>query len=837
MKYYKLYILSLLILLLATCSFVQYQDYQWLKLKLAKTDKKQVKATFAKERFQQYVDERGGYIDHELVSSVRSEYAKNLKKIKSKKPLKDGGIAGWNWLGPGNIGGRSRCVAIDPTNDNEIFFGSVKGGLWKSNNAGASWFPIDDFWGSLSVTDIVFDDVNPNIMYVATGEFGSFGTGALATSGGLPGEGIFKSTNGGSSWSRLSSTANFKWIPRMATVPGRSNEIYALIANGGDSGLTGGGTVRKSTDGGQTWPTVVNLATTPQSIAVNPNDVRQVMVGCSNNLYTNLSGVFNSSNFVDILGTSAGQIPDTSGRIEIAFGQNVLYAWCNMGTGQLWSSTNSGASWTKKEDDESIINQGNYCMSLWVDPSDDDNVMVGGLDIWYSDDGGDDFSKVSDWGDYHDGGGSAHADQHWIVSSQNYNGSTNNFIYVANDGGIQRSTFASSSWTNLANNLGVTTFTSGAISKDGSRYIGGAHDNSFSVGDNSTNWVQKITGDGGATLVDQNDKDNLYSFTQNARLWKSTNGGSSWSNPISFSNIDRPLFYAPLEMDPLNSSIIYAGARRLYQSPDEAANFNMVKDSLSVNGFISTIEVSGANTNVIWVGYNDGVISRTSNINNIGSWVDNMDPGNAIPNAYIMDIAVHPTNDAMVAVVIGGYRNDQVWFSDDTGTTWNDISNNLPGVHVNTVTWHPSNQNYLYIGTDLGVYASDNQGDDWNIDPLYTGNSDGPVNTQISELFWQGDGSSNFPYFLCAATSGRGLWRSNGPVDRNLYVNKNYTGIEFGTTTKPFNTFREAIDAASDGRTIFFNSTGTHDEIPSTILINKRVDIKLNNGSVPVVIK
>ena len=821
-------------------------------------------ATFAKARHEQWLSERGGHIDISSVRASRKRYNEQLNSIRESSH-KDADITGWDWLGPGNIGGRSRSFAIKPSNPNVMFFGSVAGGLWRSDDAGSTWAPVDDFWSSLAVTDIVFDQVNDNIIYVATGEYGSFNTNAIGVSSGLPGEGIYRSTNGGATWNQLNNTLSWTWIPRLATVPGKQNEIYAIVANGGNSGISSGGFIAKSTDGGLTWPNIVNTNTLPQSITINPNNTEQLVVGCIGELFTNISGQFNSTNFIDIIGQGSNPIPSNrNNRFEVYFGPNSLYVMTyinnsNNNISEIWKSTNNGVTWTNSYSAvNSIINQGDYCMSLWVDPNNDQNVIAGGLDIWSSDNGGQTFSIVSDRTAYRFGT-SAHADQHFIT----HHPDDSSIIYASNDGGIQTnndifpSNFPIYKWQNLANaSLGVLTLTSAAVSIDGTICIGGAHDNSISYGNNSSIWVQPFRGDGGQTLISHLDDQVMYGTTQYFRLRKTIDGGVTWCTKAegldgsgnarnstdfcdgmtAFQLGEQTNFYPPLEMDSANDQVIYTGAKSLFRSIDGSETFSSVKSPISSNNNISTIEVSQSNPNIVWVGYNDGVIASTFDITaGTPNW--NNSRGNGVPNAYIMDIAIHPRNSSIVAVVVGGYRGDQIWMTENSGQTWTDISNNLPPVHINSVLWHPVNENFIYLGSDLGVYASEDQGQNWNVDPLYTGHSDGPANTQVSELFWQGDGSNDFPYYLCAATSGRGLWRSSDLFTQDFYVDKNYFGIERGTENQPFNTFSEAYDEAIVGSTIYFLSSGDHNEFPPAFTIRKKIKIKLDNGNIPIVLK
>ena len=131
----------------------------------------------------------------------------------------------WIWLGPGNIGGRIRSILVHPTNSATMWLGSVCGGIWKTTDNGATWFPLNDFMGNLAIGCMVMDPTDPNTIYAGTGEgFNNFEA--------LRGAGIFKTTNGGTTWSQLSSTANssFFYVNRLAISP--TNRLFILAATG-----------------------------------------------------------------------------------------------------------------------------------------------------------------------------------------------------------------------------------------------------------------------------------------------------------------------------------------------------------------------------------------------------------------------------------------------------------------------------------------------------------------------------------------------------------------------------------------------------------------------------
>ncbi|MBK8823990.1 MAG: hypothetical protein IPN58_15695 [Anaerolineales bacterium] len=166
---------------------------------------------------------------------------------------------GWTWLGPGNIGGRVRSVIIHPTNTNIMWAGSVTGGIWKTTNGGASWAIMDDFMTNMAVSTMVIDPTNPEVLYAGTGE-----TGYYSDYGPPRGAGVFKTTNGGTTWTQLASTNTPDWyyVNRLAINP--ANPLILLAAT--DSGTW------KSIDGGISWVQAVTGSTYPGDVDFNPVD-------------------------------------------------------------------------------------------------------------------------------------------------------------------------------------------------------------------------------------------------------------------------------------------------------------------------------------------------------------------------------------------------------------------------------------------------------------------------------------------------------------------------------------------------------------------------------------
>ena len=287
------------------------------------------------------------------------------------------------------------------------------------------------------------------------------------------------------------------------------------------------------------------------------------------------------------------------------------------------------------------------------------------------------------------------------------------------------------------------------------------------------------------------------------------------------------LFIAPFSMDPNDPARLVAGGASIYLTTDNADHWNSIRNN--VGWKCSAIDIDHNNNDIIWVGYGNGEVSKSSYNGASYDWERLDNNGVGLPERYVTDIAINPNNSNEVYVTFGGYNNDDVWYTNDGGLSWQNRSgiapNDLPALQVNTVRVHPHNSNWVYIGTDLGVFASEDKGQHWNVttNNIYGGVNDGPVNTEVSELFWQGD------EFLIAATHGRGMFRTASPVYK-IYVDKNAAAGGDGTQAHPFQTVAEATDVAGPGSRIYIQ-TGTYDE-NGNILFHNRGFVYPVDGSV-----
>lgn len=662
----------------------------------------------------------------------------------------------WQVLGPSNIGGRVRAIAFDPRSPNRMLAGAASGGLWVSDNAGGSWRSNSDFMPNLSITTIVFDPVAPSNVYMGTGE----------ASAGLVGVGVFKSTDGGGTWSFLGQTnvdANPDWrfVNRLAAHPGQPGVLLAALT----SNDLVNGAIYRTQDGGTTWTRVSTLRAL--DIAFDPNNPSNAVAGLDDGTIAfSRDGGASWSRTAPLVPSPSGR--GSSARAEIAFARSqagLVYASVDNAKGEVWRSNDSGGTWQKLSTPGHLNNQGDYDNAIWVDPQDANHVVVAGLDIYQSRDGGNTFTKVSDWRLAPD---SPHADHHALVSPPDF-GPGNRRLFNGNDGGIYRTAnvdaiATNAGWTDANSGLAVTQFYSGASrTPAGGRVIGGTQDNG-SLQLDASGWRPFRGGDGGYVAVDPVSDQVFYGSYVYLAIHRSLNGGLSsyicqgitealpneeGSTYCGASNVRKANFIAPFILDPNNRDRLLAGANSLWvtDSARSTPNWRTIKaPSAATDNFINAIAVHEGNGNVIWVGHNNGEVYRsTDGLSQSPTWT-RVGAGQ-LPGRRVQRILVDRDNPNRVIVAATGFVPNNLWQTTDGGNSWASITGNLPNAPIFDVKRHPSNGQWLYAATSVGVFTSENGGATWST------TNEGPANIRVRELFWIDERT------LGAATYGRGMFK------------------------------------------------------------------------------
>ena len=697
----------------------------------------------------------------------------------------------WTPIGPGNIGGRVRALAIDPRNANRLFIGAASGGIWLTEDAGQSYRPLQDFMGNLAIGALVIDPVNPNVMYAGTGE--SFA--------GLPGIGVFKSVDGGVTWTILAATNTDSSVN-----PGGNDWVYvnriAISQTNPNILLVGTLTsLFRSADGGASWTKVGNFEVL--DVRFDPNDGNKALAG------TNKGYFYLSRDAGQTWAQSAVLVPPASlkgrgtpksARAEIAFAKsqpNVVFTSLdNNGDGadtrgEVWKSVDGGETWNVLSTPKHLSGQGDYDNTIWVDPTNENNVVVGGLDLYQSTDGGNNFTRISTWQQAGPGAAQPHADHHQIVSVPNFSVG-NPIVYFGNDGGLYRannifnvSSSTDASWQNLNNGLAVTQFYGGAGKRAaGGRIIGGTQDNGTLVYGAGTSWARFAGGDGGFVAVDPLDDNTLYGEYVYASIHRTVGlefrqyicsgitealKTTSTNTYCGANNVEAANFIAPFILDPNDRNRMLVGANSLWISNNVKAptpTWTAVKSPVSPvavadKPFISAVAVAEKDSNIIWTGHvlsgsTAGQVWKTSDgLSAVPTW-QRVGVG-VLPTSTVNRITIDPDNPNRVWVSYSGFALARIWMTTDGGLTWNNIHSNLPAITVHDLKRHPSQTNWLYAATANGVYTSENGGQSWST------TNDGPASVRVRELFWYDQST------LVAATYGRGMFRTTvsggGPLN------------------------------------------------------------------------
>lgn len=666
----------------------------------------------------------------------------------------------WEPLGPSNVAGRVRTLAFDPRSARRLFAGTASGGLWISDDAGASWRANNDFLPNLSVSTLAFEAGNPEVMYLGTGE----------ASAGLVGVGAFKSVDGGDTWRHLAPTnpdgnPDWRFVNRLAAHPSRPGVLLAAVTN--TSFTTGA--IYRSSDGGQSWARVSGQKAL--DIAFDPNDPGNAVAGLDNGhvAYSRDGGASWT--------LTAPLVPSPSGRqstarVEIAFARSrpgLVYASVDNAKGEVWRSTDSGATWQLLASPGHLGDQGDYDNAIWADPYDENHVVVAGLDIYRSVDAGLSFARVSDW---RHAPASPHADHHALVSPPDYDPASP-VLYNGNDGGVYRTLDlrtvtdapAGNGWSNMNAGLAVTQFYSGAgRTAAGGRIVGGTQDNGSLLLQQNT-WRPVRGGDGGYVAVDPRSDATTYGEYVYLALHRSTHGQPSTyiCNGITEGLPDegsarfcgagatkKANFIAPFILDPNDPDRMLAGAASLWVSDDARAAspaWRTIKAPSPVEeNYINAIAVAEGDGNRIWVGHNNGEVWRTSDgLSASPSW-SRVGEG-ALPARRVQRIFVDRDDPRRVIVAVTGFVADNLWQSTDGGASWRSITGNLPHAPIFDVKRHPREAGWLYVATSVGVFTTEDGGATWST------TNEGPANIRVRELFWIDDAT------LGAATYGRGMYK------------------------------------------------------------------------------
>jgi hypothetical protein len=684
---------------------------------------------------------------NEIPKDIRSKelaYAKNLPSVEAfaKSRLQKAQLLSWTFRGPINQGGRTRALAYDVSDatGNTILAGGASGGMWRSTDAGTSWTRSSSLSDSVQSVSCLAQDPrvgNQNIWYYGTGELRGNSASGGGSDASYTGDGIYKSTDGGVSWQKLTSTAS--WTPQAFDLT--TDYVWDIVVDPTNGNVYAAtyGEIDRSTDGGITWnpslaPTTAFSRYT--DVAVTSTGIFYAVMssdGSDGGLYRSTTGALNSWSNI----TPAGW-PVSYDRIVLAVApsdqKNVYFLGETPNSGfedttssnwtSFWKYTDNGSgtgTWANRsanlpyfpggQNVGNFIHQHSYDLVIKVKPDNPNFVFIGGTNLYRSSDG---FATKTNtvWiGGYSTANDvSSYANQHPDQHSMTFKPGSPGILLSGNDGGISKTTNDSAStvtWTLLNNGYTTSQFYSVAIdmSTAGDQtIIGGLQDNGHLFSNTTsatTPWVKlPFGGDGGVTAI-ANGKSSYYICTQNGDAERVLLDGTgtltdfAGVKPSGGSNF---LFTTPYVLDPNNTNMMYmAAGSDLWRNSDltgiptamhggsqnaTSVNWTDLTNSAVAGHLITAIGVSTTPVNRLYFGTDSSQVFRLDGANSGNPTPINIS-GSGFPaagaagGAYVSCIAVNPRNADTAIVVFSNYSIVSLFVTTNGGTSWTPISGNL----------------------------------------------------------------------------------------------------------------------------------------------------------------
>jgi photosystem II stability/assembly factor-like uncharacterized protein len=643
----------------------------------------------------------------------------------------------WTFVGPVTATGRISDVEAIPGKPTTIYVGAASGGVFKTEDDGATWLPIFENQASAVIGDIAIAPSDPNIVWVGTGE-----ANILRSS--MAGTGVYKSTDGGKTFKHMGLTDS-QHIARILVHPQNPNIVYVAVP-GHEYTYNKERGVYKTTDGGKTWSQVFfkDEKTGVIDLAMDPQHPDTLYAGTAERLRkkwndpiaTAQSGIYKTTDGGKTWRYLTNGLPDFSKgeceRIGIsvcASKPNVVYTVINSNGALVFRSDDFGEHWRQVEGNDKMKNvfpdYGWYFGQIRVDPNDPDDLFVIGLVPYRSKDGG------KTWETFR----GSHVDYHGMwIDPQNSNN-----ILVTNDGGLMIShdglaTFKDPDNLPIAQlyNVAVTQ-TAEKIIAYSSRQDTGAWRGEITVGPDKkitwTDWKGAPGDEAGRHAVDPTNENLLYYVNRYGGgpfmvdYSKSPPARKTIAPKFEDGTAKRAQWVSPIVVSPADPSRILFGAQFVFVSDDRGAtwrkaspdltNFDPQKQGNIPFSTVFAIAESPLKKGVIWAGTDDGNVQVTRND---GATWTNVSAG--LPkDRFIAWLEASRSAEGTAYVVVNGKRNDDfetyVYKTEDFGSTWKSIKSNLPGGSANVIKEDPANPKILYLGTDLGVYVTTDGGKKW----------------------------------------------------------------------------------------------------------------------------
>ena len=664
----------------------------------------------------------------------------------------DSVLAGLSYraIGPANMQGRASDVEGVPGDPNIVYVGAAAGGLWKTTNGGTTWKPVFDKQNVQSIGDIALEPGNPDVIYAGTGE------AAMRNSISF-GDGVYKSTDGGATWKNVG-LRDTRHIARVLVSPRDHNVVY-VCAIGHQSGPNAERGVFMSVNGGDSWTKVLytddrhscsDLDLDPS----NPNVLYAGIWAYDRKQWTftsgdTLGGIYRSGDGGRTWQKVTKGLPKLAGRIGVkvaASHPQTVYAAIESNDGVLFRSDDWGQSWAAVNSERPLMCRGAYYGQLRVDPTNADRVYMIGCQLSVSIDGGRNFRRVP---------GDVHGDHHsmWIDPTNP------KFMWQVNDGGVYGSRDQGATWEHGNGFSLAQLYQIHADNREPFYHLTmGLQDNGNWTGPSRTrepagilmdDWRVVSYGDGYYSLSHPENPDLFLTDQQGGWIYRTdmrTMEQQDVSPQPKRADGERPVdlryrfnWNAPIFQSPFDGRVVYFGGQVLFRSRDFGSTWEVISPDLSRNDAskqggaggpiwrentaaeyyanIYEITESTLQRGLIWVGTDDGNLQLTEDDGK--SWTN---VGANVPGVGINAVtsAVEASRTAKCTAYAGFERHlmddyrPYLFKTSDCGKSWTNIAANLPPMaYVQVVREDRKNPSLLYVGTEIGLFASWNGGQSW----------------------------------------------------------------------------------------------------------------------------
>ncbi|HEV7682763.1 MAG TPA: hypothetical protein VGO68_11615 [Pyrinomonadaceae bacterium] len=649
-------------------------------------------------------------------------------------------------IGPANMGGRIDDIAVVENNPSTYYVGVATGGVWKTTNNGTTFDPIFDEQGSTSIGDIAIAPNDPSIVWVGTGEPNNRQSSSW-------GDGIYRSLDAGKTWQNMG-LRDSKHIGRVVIDSRDPNIVYAAVVGHlwGPNKERG---VFKTTDGGKTWNNVlfINEDTGVTDLAMDPDSPMTLYAAAYQRRRTpwGFNGGGTGSAIYKTVDGGATWTKLTKGLPEGITGRigldvyrrdsNIIYALVENAKGGTFRSDDRGETWRRISD---LTSRPMYYSQIRIDPNNDQRLWQLAANMYNSDDGGKTWNSnlvQRIHGDFH---------ALWIDPANS------NHVLAGSDGGMHASYDRGRTW-DFINTIPLGQFYEVTLDNQKPFWVyGGLQDNGSWAGPSGTlnqegitndDWFRTGGGDGFYSVVDPTDPSIIYVESQNgsvSRLELKT-GERKSIRPEARPGEKRYRFdwNSPIVISPHNNRTIYFGGNRVFRSADRGNTWSWSddltkdqdreklpimgalpsKETLSRHdgvetfGQVVTLAESPLKEGLLYAGTDDGnlQVSRDSG----KTWKNVIEKVPGVPkNTYVSRVVPSKYAEGTAYLTLDGHRADDyntyMFVTTDFGESWKNIKANVPaGVTARVIREHPRNQNLLFLGTEFGAYVSFDRGGRW----------------------------------------------------------------------------------------------------------------------------